>query len=77
MYQPINIDEHVWQNGGDKLVFEIYDVMCCFQKPFSFSFSFSHSKVGAETLQIRFHSHGATQKWMIYKGKSQSKMDDN
>ena len=37
MYQPINIHEHVWQNGGDKLVFEIYDVMCCFQKPFSFS----------------------------------------
>ena len=43
----------------------------------SHSASASHSKVGAETLQIRFHSHGGTQKWMIYKGKSQSKMDDN
>ena len=24
-----------------------------------------------------FHSHGGTQKWMVHKGKSQSKMDDD
>ena len=24
-----------------------------------------------------FHSHGGTPKWMVYRGKSQSKMDDS
>ena len=25
---------------------------------------------------VAFHSHGGTPKWLVYEGKSQSKMDD-